>query len=475
MVDFNSILGGVTGGATIAIVITAVDKYSAEFKKAETSMDKFRVSAELVATAAITALVAFSASAVQAAMKMLPIEKSFARLAENSGEFVKELRYATSETVNDFELMSNANKALLLGLDQEALPNLFKNAAIVGRAAGRTTTEAISDITLGIGRQSRLILDNLGIIIRAENVYEDYAQSIGKATDSLTAQEKQTAFTQAAMDALNDKAQELGGTLEEDVLTRTQRLSAAFENMKIQFGQELLPMLGQFGDFVSTNLMPTISGFFKLLGKGFEGMTVGFLAFGDLINVLAIGVDQFILSFLSGIQNIVNGVVDAINFLIRGINKIGGALGFKKIAELGKVTIDTSAIERAIADLEKKRLDTAKKIQDITFGGMNATTGVTTPASKEQTLAEQLSRFMLIPSTGDIFNPRQINVAGTTGEFKTQEAKRLAEAFMEGRYNPALDQGGARIVTINIENVNGLDPEEVARALERTFGNKVSI
>jgi len=170
-------LGSIGTGATVAITIKAIDKYSKELKRAKSGLEKFSKVAATAGLVSAAAFTAFTASAVKAALKMKPIQDSFRKLAIESDRFLEELNFATKGTISNFELMANANKALLLGLDQEALPQLFKNAAIVGRAAGRTTTEAIEDITLGIGRQSRMILDNLGIILKAEDVYKDFAES----------------------------------------------------------------------------------------------------------------------------------------------------------------------------------------------------------------------------------------------------------------------------------------------------------
>ena len=44
-----------------------------------------------------------------------------------------------------------------------------------GAAMGLTLTQAFNDIVTGLGRESALILDNLGITIKVEQVMQDYA------------------------------------------------------------------------------------------------------------------------------------------------------------------------------------------------------------------------------------------------------------------------------------------------------------
>ena len=52
-----------------------------------------------------------------------------------------------------------------------------------------------------MGRQSIMMLDNLGIIVDTQKAYDDYAKSIGKASSELTDQEKKIAFNSAALES----------------------------------------------------------------------------------------------------------------------------------------------------------------------------------------------------------------------------------------------------------------------------------
>ena len=241
------------GGATVSIVIKAIDDYSNNLDKAQQKLISFKQIAITAGLAAATGLAAFTKSSIEAAAKMKPIEESFKKLAENSEQFLAQLQETTDGTINNFDLMSNANKALLLGLEQNKLPEFFKNAIILGKAAGRTANEAIQDITLGIGRQSKLILDNLGIIVSAEQAYKTYATQIGKTTEQLTDQEKQIAFTTAALTSLNEKSQQLGGKISDDINTKWEKIGAQFSNLQTEIGSELLPKVEEFLTLIIDN------------------------------------------------------------------------------------------------------------------------------------------------------------------------------------------------------------------------------
>ena len=83
---------------------------------------------------------------------------------------------------------------------------------------------------------------------------------------------------------------------------------------------------------------------------------------------------------------------------------------------------------------------------------------ITDEMVKQEELVKKLSAagFKVSPVTGDIFNPRN---------FSSEEFKSLSD------FHEASKFGG---IEINIENVNGLDPEEVASALQRILTEKVS-
>ena len=142
------------------------------------------------------------------------------------------LRRATRGTITDLELFRTTNNAVLLQVvkSEDQFAMLAEAARRLGRAVGRGTTASINDLAIGIGRQSRLILDNLGIIVRADQAYQSYAQSIGKAVSELTDSQRREAFLAATMEAVEKKLKQLGP----DMLTLTdivEQLTARFENL----------------------------------------------------------------------------------------------------------------------------------------------------------------------------------------------------------------------------------------------------
>ena len=177
------------------------------------------------------------------------LERSFERLADAAiGEVssLNALRKATKETVADVDLLRAANQALMLGLPTENLDQLFGSAIKLGRAMGIDAKAAVDSLTIGIGRQSRLVLDNLGVIVKAEQAYEWYAQQLGKTSDALSEAEKREGWMAYAIKQVTDKAETLGDVTSEVTLTQ-ERWAASIKNLKTKIGE----MLGPLGGFAS--------------------------------------------------------------------------------------------------------------------------------------------------------------------------------------------------------------------------------
>ena len=181
----------------------------------------------------------------QQAAKIQTMEKAFDNLtggADNATIAINKLRQATDGTISDFHLFQQANNAMILGLstNSDEMAQLFDMAQRLGDALGRDVKTSIESLVTGIGRQSRLMLDNIGIIVKADDAYRSYAAEIGKTADTLTQSEKKQAFMNAALDAAREKLE----SLPQEVITadkKFQQFSASIENLQKTIGDTLLP------------------------------------------------------------------------------------------------------------------------------------------------------------------------------------------------------------------------------------------
>lgn len=128
---------------------------------------------------------------------------AFEQLAgTDASEMLETLRTASHGMISDYDLMLSANRAVVLGVasNSQDLSKLMEVAMARGQAMGLSTTQAFNDIITGLGRNSPMILDNLGIVIDAEKAYKDYATAIGMASDELTKNQQIQALTKAVVE-----------------------------------------------------------------------------------------------------------------------------------------------------------------------------------------------------------------------------------------------------------------------------------
>ncbi len=131
--------------------------------------------------------------------------RAFDNLAESVGtsgdEILFRLKQVSRGTVDLMSLIQSASRAMLLEIQPEKLTKLLEISRAAAKATGDTITKSFNDIAIGIGRQSRLILDNLGIVVEVGEANKAYALQLGKTASELTDTEKRQAFMNATLKA----------------------------------------------------------------------------------------------------------------------------------------------------------------------------------------------------------------------------------------------------------------------------------
>ncbi len=217
---------------------------------------------------------------------------------------IVQLRESTKGLVSDFELLKVANNAVVLNVvrTKDELAQLTEVAIQLGRATGRDAVEAINDLSLGIGRQSRLILDNLGIVVKQEQVYKNLAATLGTTVENLTDAQKAEAFRTAAMEQAVKVASQLGA-VQESAGISTQRLSATVQNLADDFALSFSS---------STELSDAIDGLNTALGN-VDAVTLG-QQIGDLAAAF--------INFATGAVEVASAAVDKFRFSLSLLSKV---------------------------------------------------------------------------------------------------------------------------------------------------------
>jgi len=113
---------------------------------------------------------------------------------------------------------------------------------------GLSTAEAFDNIVTGIGRMSPMILDNLGIVVNAEQANAAYAATLGKAASALSEVEKKQALVNAVISSSAGivAASAAGG---EDPASQFERMDTSVKNLKESLGKLIaVPVANFFGE-----------------------------------------------------------------------------------------------------------------------------------------------------------------------------------------------------------------------------------
>lgn len=160
-------------------------------------------------------------------------------------------RQATMGLVNDYDLTVAANKAVTLGVvktDAE-FAKLATTAAKLGQAMGQSAGQSVDDLTTALGRQSVMILDNLGISLKLEDAYDTYAARLGKVASQLTDAEKKQGFMTVALERAEAAAAKANISLDTQA-AKLQALGTKWANFKDLLAVEVTNGLVAVGDAV---------------------------------------------------------------------------------------------------------------------------------------------------------------------------------------------------------------------------------
>lgn len=164
---------------------------------------------------------------------------AFANLAASYGQsadqIVADLQRVSHGTISVQQSVEQAGKAMVLGVGAEHLPKLMEMARASARITGETTTKAFNDLVEGVAKGSAELLNNLGIIVRAEDAYKKYASAHNLVAAALTAEQKQQAILNEVLQQGNDIV-ERAGDLGESEAEKLAKFSASIDNMGKSIG-----------------------------------------------------------------------------------------------------------------------------------------------------------------------------------------------------------------------------------------------
>ncbi|MBM9605971.1 hypothetical protein [Desulfopila inferna] len=237
-----------------------------------------------------------SNSAAKARQEQRSFESLAASYGVNSKKIIDALKEASGHTIDTMTLIRNAGTAMMMGIAPDKVTELMKVARATAKMTGQTTVKAFEDISLAVGRQSKMILDNLGIILDVEKANEEYAQSINKTATQLTDLERKQAFMNATLKAGKELTEKLGDQ-QDTAADKLERYKARWNDALLVVGNITLST-GMIVETVFTGIGATfnrgvaslanwqsrsldLAGNIPLIGGLFEGLAEKAKAIGD--------------------------------------------------------------------------------------------------------------------------------------------------------------------------------------------------
>ena len=172
----------------------------------------------IAAAFSVKAIVQFANETAELANKAKGVRTAFQRLGDAS--LLNNLRKATQGTVDDLQLMQRAVQANNFKIPLDQLATYLQFATKRAQETGQSVDYLVDSIITGLGRQSVMILDNLGI--SAAEIRENMKDgaSMAEAVGKIIKEQMPDATTEI------DKA-----------ATASERLAAAWTNFKVMVGE----------------------------------------------------------------------------------------------------------------------------------------------------------------------------------------------------------------------------------------------
>lgn len=265
-------------GTLVAVLKADVSKWIPGMKKAGKAADATGMQVKNL-NKTLTGLAASIGGAAVALTALDWAEQSAQALQakqiyEGTGGSIEKLRKATRGMISDAELVKKANMAKELKITETQFADLAKTAVAASKVMGLSQKEAFERIVLGTAKMEREILEETGIVFKAETAFKKYAKAHGLVAAKMTDVQKSAAFTNEVIER-GKNIIKTAGLASSKAADNIARLRAKFANLKDEVGNRLLPVIGRIGAVLSDVIdmwnkleEPVKRGIFKMLELG---------------------------------------------------------------------------------------------------------------------------------------------------------------------------------------------------------------
>lgn len=274
----------------------------------------------------------------------------------NGEKLLSDLDRMSAGTISEFELIRKAGTSMMLGIKADALPQLMEIARATSRLTGQSIAEAFGDISLAVGRQSKMILDNLGIIVKLEEAYDNYAKKLGKSTSQLTEAEKKQAFLNETLIKGKDLVKRIG------VETKTtaeymQSFTSMWDKLKEIVGQAIVVIVKSITTLF-TSIGIAWNFIFQQIARSFKRLLELMSKLPFVGNVFKPAAD-----FAKSIEDHFAGAVDVSTEFLKNLWQIGQVS--KQIPNMGPIGGDDGMSQEQIEKMKKKAEEIKQMMSDL--------------------------------------------------------------------------------------------------------------
>jgi len=255
----------VDAGTVVATLKADTQQFSKQLKKAETDLKGFGKAGKQAgkqageATAGtkslenslskMTVIAVAAALAFKTLTKAYDVSKQAAYTSDAASVFkqmgfdIAEFRRATKGLISDAELVKKANLAENMGITGKEFTELANIADAAAKKTGQSQMFMFDSIITGTARSSKLILDNLGIMVDWGEAHETYAKKVGKTVKQLSDFEKKQAEVNMVLEKGRAMVREVGdgGATAGDTFDH---FEATLANVATTLGTLLIPSIG---------------------------------------------------------------------------------------------------------------------------------------------------------------------------------------------------------------------------------------
>jgi len=156
------------------------------------------------------------------------LEAVGAAAGSNLPYLASQLRDITGGAISVQEAMSSVALGISAGFSTDQLKGLTEVAKGASLALGRDMEDAMNRLVRGTAKLEPEILDELGIMIRLDDVTRDYAAAVNKVPEQLTRFERSQAFLNATIEQGQKKFQAIADSVDPNPYDQ---LAASFRSL----------------------------------------------------------------------------------------------------------------------------------------------------------------------------------------------------------------------------------------------------